>query len=1206
MKKLLDKVLENGFEAPYTDGELTFSCSRIDMEIETGNVLVGSFKITTEEKYKPEGYVYSSDLRMLIRTATFGGLNTEISFQYDATGLVEGSVSEGVISIVSNIGEYELPYTIQVTSTLPVCMLGTVRNLFHFANLSQTNWKEAVALFYSKQFSNILIGNDYQYRNVYKGLSGFKGNELNVEHFLEQARKKTRGTFSANTEFITLENPTKDITKTIILKTNNWGHSQIDILIEGDFIDVDKYAVIPGEVLEEESEESSYKYDDEENDPEKIKIKVSIYRDMLHLGKNAGKIIITDFYNRLEIPVTVNMRNKLKQGRNVQRDTRMKLMKLYMDYRLGKIIKADWIKQCNSLIGTMVVSEPDNVENRLYQVQIMLLEKRFEDARRNLDFTGALIATGEYSNDIIGYYNYLSYLSSKDSSNVDELARDNELLHVKDISNWRLAWFLLYMKKDYTEDVFNRWSLVKEQYDYGNHSPVLFLEGLSAMLSNDSIMTELSDFELAFLTFTMRHGVMTENIRNRFVFLASREIAYSDEIFNLLTFCYEQDGKDDTLEQICSLLMKGNKIGKEYFIWYARAVDKEIRINRLYEYYIMSIDLNYEGLLPKLVLMYFAYRSNLDYERNAFLYANILKHQEEYQEICNDYKEIIKQFAESEILKGRINEDLAFVYQKVLGERLYEAEYATEYAHMLFLNKITVKRPEFVKLVVVNGYLKEENHYSLYNSQVIIPLVGRNYSIFLEDEYGNRYLDESFYEQEYVVKNTGNIKLVMKAAMLDLYPSIYLAETSGERLTVNEDNEDALVWLSYCDEITETFRINIMVTLLEYYFDKDEIGKLDEFLVRFDPAVLESKDRETIIRIMVARGMYDTAFSWIKTYGVESIDYKILVRLCDRILIRTDLEYDLELLKICQYIFKLGKYDETILKYLILYSGGTTSELKSLWRAADSFDLDVHSLLETMLIQLLYSGTQVGEEENILKEYIARGANLELEKEFLDKLAYDYFVLERKTDVEVFDRLVYYHQMGEKISEYAMLAYLKKSAGLYAGQQLGLEERAIVLLFLQYMDQAQIYFPFFMEYRQLWSKLDIYQDRCFIEYRGKEGNKVVLHYVIDKNDNESEEYRKEEMPHMKGGIYVWSYVLFYGERIRYYITEEESRQEKLTASDSLEQNEKRHEHTDYMFDMINNIVISKDLRDDLTFIQLANEYTKKKHITSSIFKPCTD
>ena len=311
----------------------------------------------------------------------------------------------------------------------------------------------------------------------------------------------------------------------------------------------------------------------------------------------------------------------------------------------------------------------------------------------------------------------------------------------------------------------------------------------------------------------------------------------------------------------------------------------------------------------------------------------------------------------------------------------------------------------------------------------------------------------------------------------------------------------------------------------------------------------------------------------------------------------------MELMKIGQHIFKLGKYDETVLRYLIMYIDGLSIDLKSLWRATDSFGLDVHSLLEKMLVQLLYSGARIGEEENIFNEYIAKGANLELEKMFLDKLSYDYFVKELEINTAVFDRIMYYHQMGEPISEYCMLAYLKKSVALYKEDKLDEEQKALVLMFLRYMDRVKIYFPFFMEYKNLWSKLEIYQDRCFIEYRGKEGNKVVLHYVVERNDDVAEEYKKEEMPHMIAGIYVWSYVLFYGEKIRYYITEEGARQEKLTSSDVLEKGEKANENSSHMFLTINNIVISQDMKDDFTFIHLSDEYLKNKYLVQNLFKP---
>ena len=53
------------------------------------------------------------------------------------------------------------------------------------------------------------------------------------------------------------------------------------------------------------------------------------------------------------------------------------------------------------------------------------------------------------------------------------------------------------------------------------------------------------------------------------------------------------------------------------------------RITKLYEYFMMALPEGYEGELPRMGLMYFAYQSNLDYIKNAYLYAYIYKLKEE-------------------------------------------------------------------------------------------------------------------------------------------------------------------------------------------------------------------------------------------------------------------------------------------------------------------------------------------------------------------------------------------------------------------------------------------------------------------------------------------------------------------------------------------------------------------------------------------------
>ena len=57
--------------------------------------------------------------------------------------------------------------------------------------------------------------------------------------------------------------------------------------------------------------------------------------------------------------------------------------------------------------------------------------------------------------------------------------------------------------------------------------------------------------------------------------------------------------------------MKGRPVRKEYFPWYAKAVERNIRITRLYEYYIETMDASFDEVLPQVIRMYFSYSNTL-------------------------------------------------------------------------------------------------------------------------------------------------------------------------------------------------------------------------------------------------------------------------------------------------------------------------------------------------------------------------------------------------------------------------------------------------------------------------------------------------------------------------------------------------------------------------------------------------------------------
>lgn len=149
-QKRIEQILKGNFD--YENGSLDFSCAKIELSIRKGEVCEGSFHVYAQEGQFVNGSVFSSDWRMECLTGEFSGVDGEIFFRFHGENLEEGDVVKGTFDVVSNQGEYYLPFVASVVYTVPESSVGSIRNLFHFANLAKSNWKEAVQLYYTPEF----------------------------------------------------------------------------------------------------------------------------------------------------------------------------------------------------------------------------------------------------------------------------------------------------------------------------------------------------------------------------------------------------------------------------------------------------------------------------------------------------------------------------------------------------------------------------------------------------------------------------------------------------------------------------------------------------------------------------------------------------------------------------------------------------------------------------------------------------------------------------------------------------------------------------------------------------------------------------------------------------------------------------------------------------------------------------------------------
>lgn len=81
-------------------------------------------------------------------------------------------------------------------------------------------------------------------------------------------------------------------------------------------------------------------------------------------------------------------------------------------------------------------------------------------------------------------------------------------------------------------------------------------------------MMKLDTYELQLLHFGARNGILSEDLVGHLVYLAGKEKYYKECLFGILKACYEKKSDPQLLAAICSLLIKGNKSGPEYYLWY--------------------------------------------------------------------------------------------------------------------------------------------------------------------------------------------------------------------------------------------------------------------------------------------------------------------------------------------------------------------------------------------------------------------------------------------------------------------------------------------------------------------------------------------------------------------------------------------------------------------------------------------------------------
>ncbi len=1161
---------------------LCLSEDMLQITVEAGKVYEGSFTVSNSGGRPMKGVLYSSHRLLVFEHNSFCGSENMISYRFDATYLKAGDDLQGELTIVSDCGECKLPFHAQIEAPYCITSLGKVRDLFQFANLARMDWTEAKKVFRSEDFVRVILGDDNKYKMIYQHLLKNISTSQALEEFLIAIHKKSKIELSIDKSSLFYQVSEEEFMDKLILTKNHWGYAEIRVSTDAPFIRLEQKFVWADRFIGNTHQVSF----------------VVVPRNMKP-GNNFGRIYIKTVYQTIVVELSCSYHPE-KQGQKREtagsRKLSYRLTKNYLELRLdGKGLSqyADTAEE-----GLREAGATDSLTAKLMRLHLAIAGGRTKVAGQLLIELKKEEAAIKQSS-VLNYctYLYLEALHHKDEDIIHSATDTIRRYYSSGHSDWRILWLLLYTDKRYEKNKLLKLNDIREQFEAGCRSPILYYEALMIYEEEPYQLRDLNEFELQVMNFGIRNNLVSKETALQFTYLAGRRKNFHPLVFRCLTALYRKYRQTEILSAICCMLIKGLKKTSEYFEWFRLGVEAQLRITELYEYYVYTANEELEGPLPDPVLLYFIYNSSLNDRKRAFLYANIIKNKDKISTFYRSYYKRMEVFTLKQLEAHNISPNLAILYREFLEDSTVRPEMEKHLPYVIFTHEIKCKNPNMITVTVVHRELKEEESTPLNEGKAYIQLYSEETDIFFLDAFGNRYTVSVDYElralfpmkeQEYQALEYLGHPMVL----LHLFDRYY------HNRTMNETAMNLRRQVLNIQGLKEEYRTACLVDLIDYYYDNYNEEHLEHYLTELKLPFVKEQERVRFLEYLAIRGHIDKVLEALKSYGYEGISVKRLVRLCSSWLCHTEAESSQELLtSLCWYIYSQGKYDEAILTYLVKYYEGPTEQLYHLWKSAEGFEVEKSRLEERLLAQLLFTEGDIGDSFRIFGSYYRSISNRTLIRAFLTYYGYRYLVHDCRVSEELFS--VMRRELNYEENEICLLAWIKYHAG---HGRLSQGEQDFAAYHISRLEGKGILLPFFREYAAVLKLPGRMADKFYIEHKTDPRKQVYLHYRLLKEHTDTA-YITEKLPNTYLGIHVKEILLFYNEVLEYHITEEADGKVRVTDTYQLHNGWEASSDEDSKFNQINLMLLARELQDEKTVIDMMENYVKSEYVMEHCFEP---
>ncbi len=788
--------------------EIGLSDSFLDLSVETGTTLDGSFTIYSKNGQELKGKVLSTNHRLEAEVKEVSAKEWRISYHFQGETAALGEEHSGEILLLMNGGEYNVPYWVTVTPKRFRYGDITVRDLKEFYEYAKNDWKLAKDMFFTRDFAEIMLADQEEYRLLYHELLKGFSKDMILEQFLIETMGKKPVRIFADRDSVPV-----DSTKVgrITIEKAGWGCLEGRLLSTSGnlYFNYDKFT-----------------QKDFENG--KLELFVS-FKDEVE----KDNLIIETAFSRISIPVYKEIKNSDGEieGKKKNRDMAAILRHL-VDFRIGKIDVEEYVSHSMQELP---------VKGLFYELYCLLLliirvsvsGNGAEECREYAEKIEE--KKEEYLEDAncCSFYYYVMSLWKKDNAYAGTAAREVRKIFEK---RKKLRDYLILITLDETI-AFHceaQWEELVHFIEQGENSPMLYLAVLDVLNQEPYLLEQLHDYRAPVIQWGLRHQYLSRKLMEQFARLAIREKCFKKNQLPILQNIYEKKPDELYLKAICSMLMKGNKREKKYHSYFEDAVKRHLNLVGLNEFYLRSLDFDTYPVLPKLILYYFHYSNSLDRREKAWLYLNILRNKDEYEEIYETYVERIQEFVKEQLIEGRMNRQLKLLYEFTLPDLLDETDLAKYIPNLIFKKRLECSNPMMEGVYVYHPENEEEVHVSFVEGICQVEIYSSRAKIYFVDRMGNRYRSGIEYSlTPYLEEETfrsfclEHVRDDRRVYVKWLMASDRLEEEQPDRLSMEEDEsgqwileqekDDIVLGQAYRRFIYGTYNRDILVYLRTYF-----------------------------------------------------------------------------------------------------------------------------------------------------------------------------------------------------------------------------------------------------------------------------------------------------------------------------------------------------------------------------------------------------